>query len=106
MARAWRPRSTNLAQCAVADPNMAVASRQDHPCHDHRSAAVELKLNDKTPPAVVAIDVFDSELDGGVGAVDTSGNKITLSDIASTGCEYRSEEHVSGRSRQSQSTTR
>ena len=28
--------------------------------------------------------MFDSELDGGVSAVDPSGNKITLSDSAST----------------------
>jgi len=86
MAPGAAAKTTYALDLAVADPNTTVNfhGRTIHATTIAPGAAVELKLNDKTPPAVVAINVFDSELDGGVGAVDTSGNKITLSDSAST----------------------
>ena len=45
---------------------------------------VELKLNDKTPPAVTAVNVADQETNAGISALDTVGNKLTLDDSGST----------------------
>jgi K+-transporting ATPase KdpC subunit len=70
----------------VADPNAVVNyhGRTIHATTIPTGSIVELKLNDNTPPAVTAINVVDQEIDGGVSAVDTSGNKITLNDSGGT----------------------
>ena len=41
-------------------------------------AKVELKLDDKTPPDVTAINVVDNQVEGVPSAVDTTANTITL----------------------------
>lgn len=71
---------------AVADPNTAVNyhGRTVHATTIPIGALVELKLSDKTPPTVTAINVADQETDGTVSAVDTTANKITLSDASGT----------------------
>ena len=45
---------------------------------------VELKLNEKTPPVVTAINITDQEIDAGISAMDTVNNKVTLDDSGST----------------------
>jgi K+-transporting ATPase KdpC subunit len=71
---------------SVADPNTVVNfhGRTVHATTIPVGAIVELKLNDKTPPAVTAINVADQENDSGVSSIDTTANKITLSDSSST----------------------
>ena len=71
---------------SVADPNTAVNfhGRTIHTTTLSSGSIVELKLNDKTPPAVTAINVVDQEVDGVPATVDSSANKITLSDSAGT----------------------
>jgi K+-transporting ATPase KdpC subunit len=71
---------------SVADPNTTVNfhGRTIHATTIPVGAIVELKLNDKQPPAVIAINVADQELDGGVSATDSTANKITLNDASST----------------------
>ena len=80
------PKTTYTLDPVVADPNTTVNyhGRTIHATTIASGAIVEMKLNDKTPPAVVAINVVDQEFDGGVGAVDATANKITLSDSAGT----------------------
>ena len=79
-------KTTYTLDPAVADPNTVVAfhGRTIHATTIAAGATVELKLNDKTPPAVTGINVFDQEIDGTVASVDTTANKITLSDSSST----------------------
>lgn len=73
------------AKTSVADPNTVVNyhGRTVHATTIPVGSIVELKL-DKTPPVVVAINVADQEVDGGVASVDTVNNKITLNDSSST----------------------
>jgi hypothetical protein len=79
-------KTTYTLDPTVADPNTVVNyhGRTVHSTTIPAGAIVELKLNDKTPPAVTAINVADQENDGGVSAVDSSANKITLNDSSST----------------------
>lgn len=79
-------KTTYALDPAVADPNAAVNvhGRTVHPTTIPVGAIVELKLSDKTPPTVTAINVADQEVDGGVSSVDTGGNKITLNDSSHT----------------------
>jgi K+-transporting ATPase KdpC subunit len=71
---------------AVADPNAVVSlhGRTVHATTIPIGSIVELKLSDKKPPTVIAIDVADQEVDGGVSVVDTTANKITLNDSSNT----------------------
>ena len=80
------PKTAYALDPAVADPNTAVNfhGRTVHATSIPVGAVVELKLNDKSPPAVMAINVADQEVDGGVSAVDTTANKITLNDSSNT----------------------
>ena len=79
-------KTTYALDPAIADPNTAVNfhGRTIHATLIPDGAIVELKVSDKTPPTVTAINVADQETDGGVSAVDTTANKITLNDPAST----------------------
>jgi K+-transporting ATPase ATPase C chain len=71
---------------AVADPNASVNfhGRTIHVTTIPLGTVVELKLSNKQPPTVTAINVADQELEGGVSAVDTTANKITLNDASGT----------------------
>ena len=71
---------------AVADPNTAVNyhGRTVHATTIPAGSTVELKLDDKKPPTVTAINVFDQEIDAGISAIDTVNNKLTLDDSGST----------------------
>jgi K+-transporting ATPase KdpC subunit len=71
---------------SVADPNTVVAyhGRTVHATTIPVGSVVELKLNDKTPPAVTAINVVDQEFESAPANIDTIANKITLSDASST----------------------
>lgn len=79
-------KATYALDPAVADPNAVVNyhGRTIHATTIPIGAIVELKLNDKTPPVVMAINVADQEVDGGVSTVDTTANKITLNDSSNT----------------------
>lgn len=79
-------KKTFVLDPAVADPNAAVNyhGRTVHATTIPVGAIVELKLGDKTPPTVTAINVADQEVEGGVSSVDTSANKITLNDSSHT----------------------
>jgi hypothetical protein len=79
-------KTTYALDPAVADPNTMVNfhGRTVHAATVPVGAIVELKLSDKAPPTVTAINVADREVDGGVSAVDTSANKITLNDSSGT----------------------
>jgi K+-transporting ATPase KdpC subunit len=71
---------------AVADPNTVVNfhGRTIHAITIPLGTIVELKLSDKTPLTVTAINAADQEIDGGISGVDTTANKITLNDASST----------------------
>ncbi|MDB5333684.1 MAG: K+-transporting ATPase c chain-like protein [Phycisphaerales bacterium] len=79
-------KTTYALDPSVADPNTIVAyhGRTVHAMTIPVGSVVELKLNDKTPPAVTAINMVDQELDGAPAGIDMSANKITLSDASST----------------------
>jgi K+-transporting ATPase KdpC subunit len=79
-------KTTYALDPTVADPNAVVNfhGRTIHATTIPSGAIVELKLSDKTPPTVTAINVADQEVGGGVSAVDTTANKITLNDSSST----------------------
>lgn len=79
-------KATYALDPAVADPNSAVNfhGRTIHAATIPVGSIVELKLSDKNPPTVTAINVADQEVDGGVSAVDTTANKITLNDASNT----------------------
>jgi len=79
-------KTTYNLDSAVADPNTVVNyhGRTVHATTVPVGSVVELKLNDKTPPAVTAINVADQETDAGIGAIDTVNNKLTLDDSGST----------------------
>ena len=77
-------KATYALDPTVADPNTVVNSR-GRTIHattlaagTHAGASVELKLNDKTPPAVIGINVIDQELDAASSSVDTNAKTITL----------------------------
>lgn len=79
-------RTTYALDATVADPNAVVNyhGRTVHATTIPIGSLVELKLSDKTPPLVTTINVLDPEIDGTVSSVDTTANKITLSDASST----------------------
>lgn len=79
-------KTTYALDPTVADPNTVVNfhGRTIHAATIAVGANVELKLNEKTPPFVTGINVFDPEIDGTVASVDANANKITLSDAAGT----------------------
>jgi K+-transporting ATPase KdpC subunit len=79
-------KTTYALDPAVADSNTVVAyhGRTVHATTIPVGSVVELKLNDKTPPAVTAINVVDQEFDSAPANMDTVANKITLSDASST----------------------
>lgn len=79
-------KTTYALDPAVAEPNATVSfhGRTVHATTIPVGALVELKLSDKTPSTVTAINTADQEIDGGASAVDTSGNKITLDDSSHT----------------------
>lgn len=79
-------KTTYTLDSSVADPNAVVNyhGRTIHATTIPVGSLVELKLNDKSPPLATAINVFDQEIDGSVSSVDTTANKITLSDASST----------------------
>jgi hypothetical protein len=79
-------KTTYALDPAIADPNAAVNfhGRTIHATTIPVGSIVELKLSDKTPPTVTAINVADQEIDGGVSAVDATANKITLNDTSNT----------------------
>ena len=79
-------KTTYTLDPAVADPNTVVNyhGRTIHATTIPVGSIVELKLNDKTPPAVTAINVADQETDAGISAMDTVNNKLTLDDSGST----------------------
>jgi len=70
----------------VADPNTVVNyhGRTIHATTIPGGSIVELKLNDKTPAVVTAVNVADQETDAGLSALDTVNNKLTLDDSGST----------------------
>jgi hypothetical protein len=81
-------KTTYTLDAAVADPNTAVnyhgRSPGIHATTIPVGSMVELKLDDKKPPTVTAINVFDQEIDAGIGSIDTVNNKLTLDDSGST----------------------
>jgi K+-transporting ATPase KdpC subunit len=79
-------KTTYALDPSVADPNTVVNyhGRTIHSTTIPVGAIVELKLNDKTPPAVIAINVVDQEIDAGITFIDTGANKITLNDAGGT----------------------
>ena len=79
-------KTTYTLDPAVADPNTAVNyhGRTIHATTIPIGSIVELKLNDKTPAAVTAMNVADQEIDAGISGMDTVNNKITLDDSGST----------------------
>jgi K+-transporting ATPase KdpC subunit len=80
------PKTGYALDPAVADPNTVINyhGRTVHATSIPVGAMVELKLNDKTPQAVTAINVADQEIEGGVSTADTTANKITLNDSSNT----------------------
>ena len=85
-APAALPTTTYTLDATVADPNTVVAyhGRTIHATTIPVGSIVELKLNDKTPAVVTAINVADQENDAGVAAIDTVNNKLTLDDSGGT----------------------
>jgi K+-transporting ATPase KdpC subunit len=79
-------KTTYALDASVADPNTVVNyhGRTIHATTIPVGSLVELKLNDKTPAAVTGINVADQENDGGIAALDTTNNKITLDDSGGT----------------------
>jgi len=79
-------KTTYVLDPAVADPNTTVNfhGRTVHATSIPAGAIVELKLSDKSPATVTAVNVADQEIDDGVSVVDTSANKITLDDSSGT----------------------
>jgi K+-transporting ATPase KdpC subunit len=80
------PKTTYTLDAAVADPNTVVNfhGRTIHATAIPIGSIIELKMSDKTPPAVTAINVADQENDGGLANLDANANKITLDDATNT----------------------
>lgn len=73
-------KTTYVLDPAVADPAAVVnvRGRTIRVTTLTAGAMVELKLNDKTPPAVIGINVFDQVMEDVPVSVDANGNKINL----------------------------